>query len=235
MTGYHARSIATQDSLPDYAERLIRNRRAVRAFHPDPVPDDTMQAIFSLAAAAPSNSNTQPWTVEVVSGAARDRLSEALVAADARKHLSVDFPYADELYSEVHQQRRKDFGEKMYTALGIAREDRAARDAHNAESLRFYGAPHVALVCAPANADPRMAADVGMYGQTLLLAMTAYGVASCPQGLIGFYGNTIRETLQIRTGKVLFGVSFGYALDCAPVNHIRIARADLAETTRFHV
>ncbi|MFI5777314.1 nitroreductase [Nocardia sp. NPDC051570] len=213
---------------------MIRSRRAARSFRPDPVPGDTMRAIFSLAGAAPSNSNTQPWTVEVVSGAARDRLSEALLAAHAHGHLSVDFPYRDDLYSEVHQKRRKDFGETMYTALGIARDDRAARDAHNAESLRFYGAPHVALVCAPANADARMAADVGMYGQTLLLAMTAYGIASCPQGLLGFYGNTIRETLRIRDGKVLFGVSFGYALDHAPVNNLAVTRAGLDETTRFH-
>ncbi|RDI52964.1 nitroreductase [Nocardia mexicana] len=221
-------------AAPDYAERLIRSRRAVRAFRPDPVPTDTMRAIFSLAGAAPSNSNTQPWTVEVVSGAMRDRLGDALVAAHAHNLLSVDFPYRDELYSDVHQRRRRDFGETIYAALGIDRGDRAARDAHNAESLRFYGAPHVALLCAPANADARMTADLGMYGQTLLLAMTAYGVASCPQGLLGFYGNTIRETLNIRDSKVLFGISFGYALENAPVNNLTITRAELDETTRFH-
>ncbi|MEV0083192.1 nitroreductase [Saccharopolyspora sp. NPDC050642] len=218
---------------PDHAEELIRGRRAVRSFRPDPVPDATMRAVFSLASAAPSNSNTQPWSVEVVSGAARDRLSEALLAAHAQQRLSVDFPFRDDLYDEVHQRRRKDFGEAMYGALGIGREDREARDAYNAESLRFYGAPHVALVFAPSNADARMAADVGMYGQTLLLAMTAYGIASCPQGLLGFYGDAIRESLEIRDGKVLFGVSFGYARESAPVNHIAVGRAELGETTRF--
>ncbi|MER6991315.1 nitroreductase [Saccharopolyspora hirsuta] len=220
--------------MPEYAEELIRGRRAVRSFRPEPVPDETLRAIFSLAGAAPSNSNTQPWKVEVVSGTARDRLSEALLAAHAEQRLSVDFPYVDELYSEVHQRRRAAFGAAMYGALGIGRTDHQARDAYQAESLRFYGAPHVALLFAPSNADARMTADVGMYGQTLLLALTAYGVASCPQGMLGFYGDVVRDCLGISDGKVLFGVSFGYAQDTAPVNHIEVGRADLAETTRFH-
>ncbi|GAA4526486.1 nitroreductase [Amycolatopsis samaneae] len=220
--------------LAEHAEKLIRGRRAIRAFRPDPVPGETMRAIFALAGAAPSNSNTQPWRAEVVSGAARERLSDALLSAHTRRRLSVDFPYRDALYSETHQQRRKGFGEAMYGALGIGREDTEARDAHNAESLRFYGAPHVALVFAPSNADERMTADVGMYGQTLLLAMTAYGVASCPQGLLGFYGDAVRESLGVTGGKVLFGVSFGYACDSAPVNRVRTPRAGLGETTRFH-
>ncbi|MFD9892694.1 nitroreductase [Amycolatopsis sp. NPDC059027] len=221
-------------SLSQYAEKLIRGRRAVRSFRPDPVPDETVRAIFSLAGAAPSNSNTQPWRAEVVSGAARDRLSDALLAAHKHRRLSVDFPYQDALYNDVHQLRRKGFGEAMYGALGIGRDDREAREAYDAESLRFYGAPHVALVFAPSNADARMTADIGMYGQTLLLAMTAYGVASCPQGLLGFYGDTIRESLGIRDGKVLFGVSFGYPVESAPVNQLKLTRADLGETTRFH-
>ncbi|WP_433193058.1 nitroreductase [Nocardia sp. CA-107356] len=226
--------VTRRKDLSRYAEELIRGRRAVRSFRPDPVPEDTMRAVFALAGAAPSNSNTQPWTVEVVSGPARDRLSEALLAAHTQQRLSVDFPFREDLYTELHRRRREDFGETVYGALGIARDDSQAREAHNAESLHFYGAPHVALIFAPPVADERMAADIGMYRQTLLLAMTAYGIASCPQGLLGFYGDTIRRQLGIVDGKVLFGVSFGYANTAAPVNRARTARAKLCETTRFH-
>ena len=59
--------------LSDYAEKLMRGRHATRAFRPEAVPADTMRAIFSLAGTAPSNSNAQPWRVEVVSGARRAR------------------------------------------------------------------------------------------------------------------------------------------------------------------
>jgi nitroreductase len=222
------------DVLPDYAERLIRDRRAVRAFRPEPVPDDVLHAVFSLAGTAPSNSNTQPWSIEVVSGAARDALSEALLAAHARGEMSTDFPYRDDLYTGVQAARRRAWGATMYRALDIGRDDHAARAAYDAESLRFYGAPHVAMLFLPPNAEARMAVDLGMYGQTLLLALAAYGIASCPQALLSFYADTVREQLGVRDRKLLFGVSFGYHDAGARGSAVLTGRADLGETTRFH-
>ncbi|WP_328610258.1 nitroreductase [Amycolatopsis sp. NBC_00345] len=225
---------AAGTDLVTAAETLIRGRRAIRSFRPTPVPEETQRAIFALAATAPSNSNAQPWQVEVVSGRTRDALADALQAAHARGRRSVDFPYSEDIYTEVHQKRRAAAGGALYGALEIGRDDHDARDAYNAESLRFYGAPHVALLFAPDTAEARLAADVGMYGQTLLLAMQAHGVASCPQGLLSFYADTVRDTLGVRGGKLLFGISFGYADDHAPVNRIEVTRAPLDETTRFH-
>ncbi|MFE0173185.1 nitroreductase [Streptomyces sp. NPDC059002] len=221
--------------LSGHAERLIRGRRAVRAFRPDAVAPETMRAIFSLAGAAPSNSNTQPWRTEVVSGAPRDRLADALQAAHAARRVSADFPYRDDMYAPVQQDRRTAFGAELYGALGIGRDDSAARAAYDAESLRFYGAPHVAfLFVSSGSTDARPAADVGAYMQTLLLAMAAYGVASCPQGLLSFYADIVRGELGISEGTLLVGVSFGYADDTAPVNRVSTGRADLAATTTFH-
>lgn len=70
--------------------------------------------------------------------------------------------------------------------------------------------------------------------QTLLLAMAAYGVDSCPQGLLSFYADTVRGELGVIEGRLLVGVSFGYADGTAPVNRVRAGRAALATTTTFH-
>ncbi|MFF0461855.1 nitroreductase [Streptomyces mexicanus] len=218
----------------DYAEKLIRGRRATRAFRPEAVPEDTLRAIFSLAGAAPSNSNAQPWRVEVVSGARRERLADALQTAHAAQRISADFPYSESMYAPVHQERREAFGAGLYGALGIGPDDDAARAAYDAESLRFYGAPHAAFLFVTGDGGPRLAADVGAYMQTLLLAMTAYGVDSCPQGLLSFYADTIREELGVNEGKLLVGISFGYADDSAPVNRVRTERAALEATIAFH-
>lgn len=43
------------------------------------------------AQTAPSNSNTQPWTVHVVSGAARDALAKELLQAEEEGRTSPDF------------------------------------------------------------------------------------------------------------------------------------------------
>jgi nitroreductase len=79
-----------------------------------------------------------------------------------------------------------------------------------------------------------MAADLGIYAQTLMLAMTSHGIASCPQGVLGFYADAVRSVLGPSTDKLLFGISFGYpkpeAVTAMPV----VPRAPLAETTRFH-
>lgn len=218
----------------EYAERLIRGRRATRAFRPDPVPGDVLRAIFSLAGAAPSNSNAQPWRVEIVGGSRRDRLADALRAAHAERHVSADYPYSEDMYAPVHQERRAAFGADLYGALGIGPDDHPARAAYDAESTGFYGAPHAAFLFVTGDGGPRLAADVGVYLQTLLLAMTAYGVASCPQGLLSFYADTVRDELRVDEGKLLVGVSFGYADEAAPVNQVGTGRAPLEVTTTFH-
>ncbi|WP_399082216.1 nitroreductase [Streptomyces sp. BBFR2] len=220
--------------LSDCAEKLIRGRHATRAFRPEPVPEDTMRRIFSLAGAAPSNSNTQPWQVEVVSGAARQRLAGALRTAHAKRRTSVELPYSEGMYAQAHRARRAAFGAELYGALGIGPDDHTARAAYDAESLRFYGAPHAAFLFVHGDGEARLAADAGAYLQTLLLAMTAYGVDSCPQGLLSFYAGTVRTELGVTGGKLLVGISFGYADETAPVNRVRAGRAPLASTTAFH-
>lgn len=224
----------TPTELSGSAEKLIRGRHATRAFRPEPVPEETLRAIFSLAAAAPSNSNAQPWRVEVASGARRERLADALRAAHEEKRMSVEVPYSEDMYAPVHQERRAAFGAGLYGALGIAPGDHAARAAYDAESLGFYGAPHAAFLFVGGDAGARLAADVGAYMQTLLLAMTAYGVDSCPQGLLSFYADTVRAELGATGGRLLVGISFGYADETAPVNRITTGRAAPETTVTFH-
>lgn len=134
----------------------------------------------------------------------------------------------------MHQHRRAAWGAAVYAALGIDRDAHELLAAYNAKSLSFYGAPHVALLYAPEPGDPRLTADLGMYAQTLLLAMTAYGVASCPQAMLSFYADTVRETLGVIGGKLLLGIPFGYPDPTAAINAVTVGRASLEETTRFH-
>ncbi|MEE1792340.1 nitroreductase family protein [Streptomyces sp. BE308] len=220
--------------LSGSAEKLIRGRHATRAFRPEAVPEDTMRRILSLAGTAPSTSNAQPWQLEVASGAARQRLTDALRKAHAERRTSVDFPYSEEMYAQVHKTRRAAFGAELYGALGIGPDDHASRAAYDLESLRFYGAPHAAFLFVHGDGEARLAADAGAYMQTLLLAMTAYGVDSCPQGLLSFYADTVRTELGVTDGKLLVGISFGYADESAPVNRVRTGRAPVESTAAFH-
>jgi len=49
-------------------DAAITSRRSVRAFLPDPVPRQAIEAILRVAGRAPSGTNTQPWKVDVLTG-----------------------------------------------------------------------------------------------------------------------------------------------------------------------
>jgi len=62
-------------------EDAIITRRSVRAFQDKPVARALIERLLNLAARAPSGTNTQPWKVTVLTGAAKDALSGQILAA----------------------------------------------------------------------------------------------------------------------------------------------------------
>ena len=40
---------------------VIRTRRSIRSFRPDPIPDEVLRRVLDAARIAPSGSNRQPW------------------------------------------------------------------------------------------------------------------------------------------------------------------------------
>ena len=62
-------------------DEAITSRRSIRAYLPQAVAREDIEAILEVAARAPSGTNTQPWKVYVLTGAARDGLSTAIVDA----------------------------------------------------------------------------------------------------------------------------------------------------------
>jgi nitroreductase len=93
----------------------------------------------------------------------------------------------------------------------------------------------VAFLFLPEPFGLREATDLGMYAQTLMLAMTAHGLGSCPQTALSFEADVIRELLGVDAGnKLLFGISFGHPDPQAPVNQCETDRAALADCVQFH-
>src|SRR4051812_16016841 len=110
-------------SMP--ALEAVAGRRSVRRFLPDPVPDDYIQAILAAASRAPSGVNAQPWFVHVVRGAARARLSAAVITAARRNEVSLEYRYLPEVMPEPYLSRRRKVGHDLYSLYGI---DRSAFD-----------------------------------------------------------------------------------------------------------
>lgn len=212
---------------------IVNSRRSVRGFLPKPVDQETLKTVFNLAHKAPSNCNTQPWEVYVVSGDKLEALRKALPEALMQGEYSMDFPF-DGKYEGVYQDRQYDAANQLYSALGIDRKDKEKRGEAFMDNYRFFGAPHVAFVFLPEPFGIRESGDLGMFAQTLMLALTAHGLASCPQTALSFNPHVVREHLGIAdNNKLLFGISFGYEDTENPANQCRVSRSPLDETVHF--
>ena len=74
-----------------------------------------------------------------------------------------------------------------------------------------------------------------MYAQTLMLAMTAHGLGSCPQTALSMQVDLVRGKLNVdASDKLLFGLSFGYPDPAAPVNACATGRATVDDVVVFH-
>jgi nitroreductase len=209
----------------------------VRKFLPTPLSPSDIRGVLEDAQTAPSNCNTQPWTVHVVSGAPRNALSKELLEADEEGRLSSDFTFSYADFGEgAYLDRAHDHAATLYQALGIPRSDRTRRKAAARENLTFFDAPHVALLFMPAFGDGvRGAGDIGMYAQNFLLSLAARGLDGIPQTMLGFYADVVREFLGVPEElRLLFGISFGRADLAAPVNGFRMGRVPLEQSVVLH-
>jgi nitroreductase len=224
------------DAMAAPFRALVRERRSTRRFLPEPLDEGTLEELFADAVTAPSNCNTQPWEVHVVSGAARDRVVAALLKAAAETEPHPDFSFEAGAYTGVLGERRQAQGAAYHEALGIKREDWEGRQGVSSDNLKLFGAPHAAFLFMPQIGDSvRVAADVGMFAQTLLLALTARGLAGVPQTSLSRFPDPVREELGLSSdSKLLFGISFGRPDTTAAAYRYRIGRDPLDTLVSFH-
>ena len=212
---------------------IVARRRSMRDFKPDPVPSEIIESVFGGAQRAPSNCNTQPWFVHVVTGEKLERLRAELPAKFAAGEIALDFPY-DGQYEGVYKDRQYASATALYDSLGIAREQKAERNAWFMRNFSFFDAPAVAFFTLPTGFGLREACDLGMFAQTVMLGLTAHGLGSCPQTALAFLANVIRPTLGLGDHEqLMFGMSFGFPTDTA-VNEVRTDRATLKDVVTFH-
>lgn len=207
-------------------------RRTVRGFLPEPIDDAELREILELARWAPSNTNTQPWHLAVVSGAPLDRLRAALLAhiqsgADAAPHFEPSSVPLDGVYKE----RQYDCANRYYGTMGIDRHDKPARLELMMKNWEFFGAPHVGFLSMPASFNQTNAVDMGIYLQSLMLVLTERGFGSCAQGALAYYPEPVFAAVEIPEGnKILCGISFGRPDPDAKINEARMIRAPLEDT-----
>jgi nitroreductase len=216
-------------------DEAIQNRRSVRGFKSDEVPEDKQREVFALAQLAPSNCNIQPWINHVVSGNSLRDLGRKMVEA-ARAGIPPDPDFtSDRRFQGVYRARQIDAAVQLYGAMGIERNDHKRRTDAYLRNLSFFDAPHAVFTFMFGEFQEREAVDLGIYAQTLMLAMTSRGIASVAQGALSLYPTIIRDHLGLEAdNRLIFGISFGYEDPDVAANHARVGRETLDVAIKFH-
>jgi nitroreductase len=206
--------IASQQQ--EIVDAAITSRRSIRAFLPTPVGREDIEKILEVAGRAPSGTNTQPWKVYVLTGAAKRRLSDAITAAYAdpacaSKHTEQYNYYPREWVSPYIDRRRK-VGWDLYALLGLARENKAGMAAQHARNYRFFDAPVGLIFTIDRVMEQGSWLDYGMFLENIMVAARGRGLDTCPQAAFTQFHSIIEAHLALSEGEmVVCGMALGYA------------------------
>jgi nitroreductase len=207
----------------------IGSRRSVRAFLPRPVPRDVVDDILGVASRAPSGTNTQPWRVYVLHGAARDTLVGQVCAAHERLFTE---PEAGAEYAEAYDyypskwfspyiERRRQNGYALYDLVGIAKGDKQRMHEQHQRNFRFFDAPVGLMFTLHRDLGRGSFVDYGMFLEAVMVAARARGLDTCPQAAWNRFARIVLPHVGASADEVLVcGMALGHADPDAVVNRL---------------
>ena len=229
----HAATHGPRAAVAQCVSAVVRSRRSVRAFKREPLRRELVEEILDDAATAPSGANIQPWRVYVVSGAVKDELAQALVAA-ARAGTAPAPAHFPEPLPETFRARLADFGTRYYASLGIDRNDALMRMRQTERNFSFFGAPVGLIFAIDRRLKPHSWIDLGLFAQNVMIAAKARGVDTCPQVSFVPFHEQIASHLGMPAEEVTaFGMAMGYGDPDAPVNRTRMPRERVLDFARI--
>jgi nitroreductase len=229
----------TDDQRRAAVDDAITSRRSLRAFLPTPVPRETIEDILRVASRAPSGTNTQPWQVHVLTGAARDALCQRILAAHddpavASTHTE-EYAYYPTQWQSPYIDRRRKVGWDLYGLLGLAKTDKAGMHRQHGRNYAFFDAPVGLIFTIDRVMQQGSWLDYGMFLQSIMVAARARGLDTCPQAAFTQYHRLIAEQLGLGAGEmVVCGMALGHADPDAVENTLVTERAPVSAFARFH-
>lgn len=222
----------------EVVDHAITTRQSIRAFLPTPVPRSTVEEILSIASRAPSGTNTQPWKVTVLTGAAKARLIEAIMAAyndpEQRRLHAEEYAYYPTQWVEPYLGRRRKIGWDLYGLLGIGKTDKEAMHAQHGRNYRFFDAPVGLIFTIDRVMEQGSWLDYGMFLENIMVAARARGLDTCPQAAFTQFHRIIARELGLPDNEmVVCGMSLGYADMSRVENRLQTEREPVAGFARF--
>ena len=219
-----------------HVDDAILERKSVREFKSDPVPESVIREILDVARYAPSGTNIQPWKVHVVAGEVRERLvAEVMAHRETDPHdARAEFPRTGKR-KEPYTTRMRTLGKEMYGLLGIPKGDKEANWRQWGRNYEFFDAPVGLIFTIDKDLDCMSYLDVGLFMQSIMLAAKARGLDTCSQGAWNAFWTVTRRVLQVpEDDYIICGMCLGYAKEDAPVNTLAAEREPIERFATFH-
>jgi nitroreductase len=218
-----------------YSE-VVLGRRSIRGYLDKPVPRALIEEILGMAMRSPTSMNTQPWHFHVITGEPLDRIRKGNT-----ENILAGVPDSREFrrghaFEGVHRERQVEVAKQLFGAMGIARDDKDARQDWVLRGFRQFDAP----VCVIVTYDRELgdsddtAFDCGAATTALVNAAWSRGLGCVinSQGIM--QSPVVREHAGIPDDQVIMkAVAMGWPDPEFPANAVVSKRKSVEEAARF--
>ncbi|GHH23527.1 oxidoreductase [Sphingomonas glacialis] len=215
---------------------VILGRRSIRGYRPDPVPRPLIEEILMLAMRAPSSMNTQPYHFYVIGGSALDA-----IRAGNTERMVAGIPQSREFrtgtaFAGPHRDRQIGVAKQLFAAMGIARDDKDARQDWVMRGFRQFDAPICVIITYDrdlAESDDT-AFDCGAVATALVNAAWSRGLGTVinSQGIM--QSPVVREHAGIPDDQVIMkSIALGWPDAEFPANAVVSERRSVADAAVF--
>jgi nitroreductase len=215
---------------------VIMGRRSIRGYLKKPVPKALIREVLQLAMRAPSSMNTQPWHFHVLTGEPLDRIR----AGNVERNLA-GIPHSREFrlgpaFEGPHRERQIEVAKQLFGAMGIARDDKEARQDWVLRGFRQFDAP----VCVIITYDRALHGsddapfDCGAVSTALVNAAWSRGLGCVinSQGIM--QSPVVREHARIPEDEVIMkAIAMGWPDESFPANAVVSRRKSVDDAATF--
>ncbi len=214
----------------------IKQRRSIRDFKDEQIPQKVLREILEIACRAPSAMNTQPWEFTV---AAKDTV-DSIKRAVLEKLRAGEKPHSEHSVTgwpseSVYRHRQVQLAKQIFQLMGIKREDTDRRSQWLERGFQFFNAPVAIIVCA----DRTLAAgtpifDLGAVSQNICLAALSFGLGTCIEDQGVMYPEVLRKFCNIpETKQIVIAIAIGYPNGDFPANRLETTREPVDSLTTW--